>query len=248
MGYRTKILGETGPAFREFTTSKPVASLLAITRYVLLSPRRFFDWLPPDRALRPPVLYFLICCLIGSVLEVASTAPFLEEPVSVVLLIALLAQLPILFFILLPIQHTLFFFPRGRRATRYGHDLAGLVLCRGSHSPHSLDTARRSPRRSAPCIRPDHRSQESSQRFGRAGATAKLAPCGALLHPRGERHNLRVQGGARSDAGAAALLRLLSSAGEVRGPPAGHHGRGSASGQQRGSREGREAARRLLRR
>jgi hypothetical protein len=107
---RTRTPGETIPAFREFTTRKPLASLLAVTRYVLFSPRRFFGWLPPDGELRPPVLYFLICWPVGSVLEVLSTAPFLEEPTSVVLLIALLSQLPILFFVCLLIQHTLLFF------------------------------------------------------------------------------------------------------------------------------------------
>jgi hypothetical protein len=108
--YRTEIPGKAGPAFREFTSRRPVTSLLAITRYVLLSPRRFFDWLPPDGALRPPVLYFSICWLVGSLLEVLSTAPFLEEPASLAVLIFLLALLPILLFVFVPLQHTLLFF------------------------------------------------------------------------------------------------------------------------------------------
>jgi hypothetical protein len=107
---RTERPGETIPSFTEFTTRKPLASLLTVTRYVLFLPRRFFGWLPPDGELRPPVLYFLICWLVGSVLEVLSSAPFLEEPASLVLLIFLLALLPVLFFVFLPMQHTLLFF------------------------------------------------------------------------------------------------------------------------------------------
>jgi hypothetical protein len=110
MEARTEVQGDARRTFGEFAIRKPVSSLLAITWGVLFSPRRFFGWLPPDGALWPPVLYFLICYLTGFVLEVFSTALFLEEPASLGLSIALLAPLPILVFIFVPVQHTLLFF------------------------------------------------------------------------------------------------------------------------------------------
>jgi len=58
----------------EFTLDRPFASLLSTTRDVLLSPRRFFDELPPDGPLWPPVLYFLICYLATTLISLVATA------------------------------------------------------------------------------------------------------------------------------------------------------------------------------
>ena len=58
----------------EFTLDRPFASLLSITRDVLLSPHRFFDELPPDGPLWPPMLYFLICYLATTLISLVATA------------------------------------------------------------------------------------------------------------------------------------------------------------------------------
>jgi hypothetical protein len=112
--------------FEEFRIDKPFSSLLSTTRDVLLSPRRFFDEMPPDVPLGATVLYFLICFAITTAINlIASLAVFAvplvlalpsgsseARPVIVVaLLFALgfLVVLPILsvviFFVLIPIQH-----------------------------------------------------------------------------------------------------------------------------------------------
>lgn len=72
--------GETGPAFGEFTLRRPFASLISTTRDVLFSPRRYFDWLPPDGPAGSPTLYFLICYLITSLINALATVPFLALP------------------------------------------------------------------------------------------------------------------------------------------------------------------------
>jgi hypothetical protein len=107
---RTRIPEHPRPAFEEFTIGKPVSSLLAVTRGVLFTPRKFFGRLPPDGAIWPPVLYFLICYLTGSVLEVVSSAAFLEGSASLGLLLSVLTPWPILMFLVVPAQHTLLFF------------------------------------------------------------------------------------------------------------------------------------------
>ena len=53
----------------EFGTDRPFWSLLSTTRNVLLSPRRFFDELPPDGPLGTPVLYFLICYALNTAIN-----------------------------------------------------------------------------------------------------------------------------------------------------------------------------------
>jgi hypothetical protein len=229
-GYN-KDIGVMDPAFREFTIHKPVASLLAITRYVLFSPRRFFDWLPPGGALWPPVLYFLICWLLGSVLEVISTAPFLKEPASVALLIALLAQLPLLFFVCLLIQHTLLFFLADDeqygmgttlRISSYAAGAMALiawiplvdllvvphlayVLIIGLTKAHNVSVAR--------ALLPS---------LLLAGLFCIPVASGIIFEYRA------VQEVTQEPALSGSYF--LPSAGEVRGPPTGRHGRGGASG------------------
>ena len=52
---------------------------------VLLSPRRFFDELPPDGPLEAPVLYFLICSAITAVSNLLASLTFLAVPVGIAL-------------------------------------------------------------------------------------------------------------------------------------------------------------------
>jgi hypothetical protein len=66
---------------------EPFSSLLSTTRAVLFSPQRFFDELPPDGPLGPPVLYFLICSTITAVINVVATLTFLAVPVGISLAI-----------------------------------------------------------------------------------------------------------------------------------------------------------------
>ena len=69
----------------EFEIDEPFSSLLSATRDVLFSPRRFFDELPPDGPLGAPVLYFLICSAITTVINVVVTLTFLAVPVGIAL-------------------------------------------------------------------------------------------------------------------------------------------------------------------
>jgi hypothetical protein len=52
---------------------------------VLFSPQRFFDELPPDGPLGAPVLYFLICSSITTVIDVVASLTFLAGPVGIAL-------------------------------------------------------------------------------------------------------------------------------------------------------------------
>jgi hypothetical protein len=61
---------ETGQAFEEFTPRRPFTSLFSTTRDVLLSPRRFFDAMPPNGQARGAVAYLLVCYLISAVLGI----------------------------------------------------------------------------------------------------------------------------------------------------------------------------------
>lgn len=69
----------------EFAPGRPLASLFATTRDVLLSPRRFFDELPPDGPLWPPVLYFLICYLATTLINLVATTALFAVPAVFVL-------------------------------------------------------------------------------------------------------------------------------------------------------------------
>jgi len=69
----------------EFEIDEPFSSLFSATRDVLFSPRRFFDELPPDGPLGAPVLYFLICSAITTVINVVVTLTFLAVPVGIAL-------------------------------------------------------------------------------------------------------------------------------------------------------------------
>ena len=76
---------DTDAAVREFEIDKPLTSLLSTTREVLLSPRRFFDELPPDGPLGAPVAYFLVCSAITAVINVAAILTFFAVPVGIAL-------------------------------------------------------------------------------------------------------------------------------------------------------------------
>jgi hypothetical protein len=76
---------QTDAAARDFTIVDPFSSLLSTTRDVLFSPQRFFDELPPDGPLGAPVLYFLICSSITTVINVVASLTFLAGPVGIAL-------------------------------------------------------------------------------------------------------------------------------------------------------------------
>jgi hypothetical protein len=122
----------------EFTLDRPFASLLSITRDVLLSPHRFFDKLPPDGPLWPPVLYFLICYLATTLINLVATASLFagtavfvaaanpSEPraatsglqfffvVFVLLSLAFFVVVAVLFFASVSLQHAFVFLIAGR--------------------------------------------------------------------------------------------------------------------------------------
>jgi hypothetical protein len=122
----------------EFTLDRPLTSLLSTTRDVLLSPRRFFDELPPDGPLWPPVLYFLICYLATTLISLVATASLFAVPamfiaaanpsepraptsgllfffvVFVVLSLAFSVVIAVLFFASVPLQHAFVFLIAGR--------------------------------------------------------------------------------------------------------------------------------------
>ena len=146
------LAGEAGKGFRldenpggrgatgatEFTLERPFASLFATTRDVLLSPRRFFDELPPDGPLWPPVLYFLICYLATTLISLVATAALFAVPailvaaanpsearaatsgllfffvVFVLLALAFFVLVAVLFFASVPLQHACVFLIAGR--------------------------------------------------------------------------------------------------------------------------------------
>jgi hypothetical protein len=74
---------ETEAAASEFEFDEPFSSLLSTTRDVLFSPQRFFDELSPDGPLRAPVLYFLICSAITTVISVVASLTFLAVPAGI---------------------------------------------------------------------------------------------------------------------------------------------------------------------
>src|ERR687896_1288932 len=74
---------ETEAAASEFQIDEPFSSLLSTTRDVLFSPQRFFDELSPDGPLGAPVLYFLICSAITTVISVVASLIFLAVPVGI---------------------------------------------------------------------------------------------------------------------------------------------------------------------
>jgi hypothetical protein len=128
--------GERGAT--EFTLDSPFASLLSTTRDVLLSPRRFFDALPPDGPLWPPVLYFLICYVSTTLISLVATASLFAVPavfvaaanpsearaansgllvlliVFVLLSLAFFVVVAVLFFASVPLQHAFVFLIAGR--------------------------------------------------------------------------------------------------------------------------------------
>ena len=104
---------------REFRTNRPLSSWLSTTREVLLSPQRFFDELPPDGPLGAPVLYFLLCTAITTVISLAIGLAFLAVPVVVALvtdpagarvLITILMVFVFAFLVALPILLVAVFF------------------------------------------------------------------------------------------------------------------------------------------
>jgi hypothetical protein len=126
---------ETDEATREFRISEPFSSLLSTTRDVLFSPQRFFDELPPDRPLRAPVLYFLICSALAAVINAVAILTSFAVPVGLalatgssdagllvrilaVIVIASSVVLPVLFvagfFVSVLIQHALIRLVAGR--------------------------------------------------------------------------------------------------------------------------------------
>jgi hypothetical protein len=74
---------ETEAAASEFKVDEPISSLLSTTRDVLFSPQRFFDELSPDGPLGAPVLYFLICSAITTVINVIVSLTFLAVPAGI---------------------------------------------------------------------------------------------------------------------------------------------------------------------
>jgi hypothetical protein len=127
-----------GGGATEFTLDRPFASLLSTTRDVLLSPRRFFDELPPDGPLWPPVLYFLICYLATTLISLVATVSLFAVPatfvaaanpsepraatsgllfffvVFVLLSLAFFVVVAVLFFASVPLQHAFVFLIAGR--------------------------------------------------------------------------------------------------------------------------------------
>jgi hypothetical protein len=126
---------ETDAAASEFEFDEPFSSLLSTTRDVLFSPQRFFDELPPDGPLRAPVLYFLICSAVTTLISVVASLTFLAMPAGIsvatgsldagllvrilpVFIFASLVALPVLFvagfFVSVLILHALILLIAGR--------------------------------------------------------------------------------------------------------------------------------------
>jgi hypothetical protein len=110
---------QTDAATREFRTDRPLASLLSTTRDVLLAPQRFFDELPPDGPLGAPVLYFLICTAITTLINLIVGLAFLAVPVVFALatdsqeaglLRTILAVFVFAFLVALPLSFVALFF------------------------------------------------------------------------------------------------------------------------------------------
>ena len=126
---------EMNEAAGEYETYRPVSSLFPTTRYVLFSPRRFFDALRPDGPLGAPVLYFLVCSAITAVINTVATLAFFAVPAGIALatgsieaafllrlvavfVLASLVVVPVLFvagfFLSVPLQHALIYLVAGR--------------------------------------------------------------------------------------------------------------------------------------
>jgi hypothetical protein len=135
MEVATSVSGEAAQVFAEFVPGRPVRSLLSTSRDVLLSPRRFFDWLPPDGPSGPPALYFLLCYLATTFVNALAALPVLAVPMIVfvtaspseawpfvmmmlVFFFAIVVVLPILtiamFFVGVALQHVFVLLAAGR--------------------------------------------------------------------------------------------------------------------------------------
>ena len=110
---------QTDAAIREFRTDRPLWSLLSTTRDVLLCPQRFFDELPPDGPLGAPVLYFLICAAITTLINLIVGLAFLAAPVVFALaadspnsglLVTILAVFVLAFLVAFPVGFVALFF------------------------------------------------------------------------------------------------------------------------------------------
>ena len=110
---------ETEAAASEFELDEPFSSLLSTTRDVLFSPQRFFDELSPDGPLGAPVLYFLICSAITTVISVVASLTFLAVPAGIsvatgsldaVLLVRILAIFLFASLVVLPVLFVAGFF------------------------------------------------------------------------------------------------------------------------------------------
>jgi hypothetical protein len=80
--------GERDPAFEEFAPRRPFTSLFSTSRDVLLSPRRFFDGMPPDGPARGPVAYLLAWYLISALLTILFAVLLLFPVVGLAVLFA----------------------------------------------------------------------------------------------------------------------------------------------------------------
>ena len=126
---------ETDGAAGEYEIDRPFISLLSTTRYVLFSPRRFFDALSPEGPHGAPVLYFLICSAITAVISTVATVAFFAVPAGIALatgsieagfllrliaifVLASLVVVPVLFvagfFASVPVQHLFILLVAGR--------------------------------------------------------------------------------------------------------------------------------------
>ena len=110
---------QTDAAIREFRTDRPLSSLLSTTRNVLICPQRFFDELPPDGPLGAPVLYFLICTAITTLINLIVGLAFLAAPVvfalaadspNTGLLVTILAVFVFAFLVAFPVGFVALFF------------------------------------------------------------------------------------------------------------------------------------------
>src|SRR5919202_1984007 len=130
--------GETNSGLGKFRTDRPVSSLLKTTQNVLLSPRRFFDELPPEGPLGAPVLYYLICLAISTVINVIVILVFFAMPMAFIVAANLPDARPLIigvlalvagFLVLFPLLSVAFFF----LLVLIQHGLVLLVAGRGPH-------------------------------------------------------------------------------------------------------------------
>src|SRR5919202_1906495 len=137
--------GETNSGLGKFRTDRPVSSLLKTTQNVLLSPRRFFDELPPDGPLGAPVLYYLICLAISTVINVVVIVIFFAVPMAFFVAANLPDTRPLMigmvafaagFLVLFPLMSVILFFV----FVLIQH---GLVLLAASHNQRGLPATQR---------------------------------------------------------------------------------------------------------